>query len=181
MAELAIRMITNPKAANELKQCGDIIVVVPDGHKWEPAARLPKFLIAKIPGTVEEVLKYIDREFGEVDFEKVMLREIWDKNKILMPEMGLFSESTTWMNATLSIDFMGFIRKPSEKIDSILSKDYVRLEGKRLDALRNIWKFDIDKSYTEQDVLDIQNRDDFIIETVKITDLYNKITQVYDK
>ena len=66
MAEFLIKAIsaTHPNPDKDRSGCykrGDIVVVMPDGHKWGNAECLPTFVIVKIPGlSVETAMKYIE-------------------------------------------------------------------------------------------------------------------------
>lgn len=66
MAEFLIKAIsaTHPNPDKDRRGCykrGDIVVVMPDNHKWGNAECLPTFVIVKIPGLgVETAKKYVE-------------------------------------------------------------------------------------------------------------------------
>ncbi len=68
MAELLVKAIdaTHPDPVKDKQGCykrGDVVVAMPDGHKWGKEERLPKFVIVKIPDlSIASAQKYIQEE-----------------------------------------------------------------------------------------------------------------------
>jgi len=45
------------------KQVGDVVVVMPDGHKWGRRECWPRYIVVKVPDmTVREARRYVERE-----------------------------------------------------------------------------------------------------------------------
>jgi len=45
------------------KQVGDVVVVMPDGHKWGRRECWPRYIVVKVPDmSVKEARRYIERE-----------------------------------------------------------------------------------------------------------------------
>lgn len=85
MAEILIKAVnaTHPDPETDRTGCykrGMPVVVMPDGHPWGSAERLPRFVVIKVPGVpVDRVQKYIGPEYTpspEVD-PAVYRRRVW--------------------------------------------------------------------------------------------------------
>lgn len=92
MAEFLIKArdpVDLPKDAEKRSRCyrrGDVVVVMPDGHKWGKDEGLPKFVLVKIPGMpAEKARDYISshyRDTGLLDSKgrpvlKLVTRRKW--------------------------------------------------------------------------------------------------------
>jgi len=80
MAEFLVKAVdsTNRDPIKDQRGCykrGDVVVVMPDGHKWGKEEGLPKFAIIKIPGlSVKDAKEYTASEYPLGDLTKKPIR-----------------------------------------------------------------------------------------------------------
>ena len=84
MCELLIEIKDNPLAPFETKKKGDVVVVMPDGHRWSPLEKLPYFLVVIIPKMSvkagEKYLKYFTEDVSvpiELKAKSDETKKVW--------------------------------------------------------------------------------------------------------
>lgn len=117
MAELLINL---RHVSDDTWMPGQVIAIMPDGHKWGLDEKPPKFFVMQLPGvSIDKVRKLLESEYDDEHDTKSPLPRVWRELIDKIPE-------TTMQTARNA----GRIKLNSTDWDQIISLGCIRNESK---------------------------------------------------